>query len=387
MSSSVRSRTPLSRRKRLWFNVVLVLIPLLVCLAIYAGSVFWRCSNFLRRHQRWEGTVYQSDPTFGYLPRPGAEAVQTLREGDRIPVRIDSDRFRIPESVAPAMDDTNGSILFLGCSFTHGYGVRAEQTFAQLAADALHAKCLNGGVSGWGLAPMVLRARRDIPLFRPQYVVVEHANWLIDRSQALYAPSDFGVVSAPYFYRDAERTQIHPPVFVPVIYDLLQRHRGGSSLFGFVWNVGLRTCVHDDLCMAGTSLYRGAGWLPRPTTSRQEILTSELEELERLCKEHGSRLFIVCLRRSFDDAPLDELNPGRYSIIDPFEALAAALPERSQTAWAKRYYHWRGNPSVLVDMHPSEQAHAIIGKVIAREIRKAEKLTAEPKRQGPKPAK
>jgi hypothetical protein len=190
------------------------------------------------------------------------------------------------------------------------------------------------------------------------------------------------VVPTPYFYRDGAQIRIHSPVFMPVIYDLLERNPVRSGLLSFVWNVGLRTCVHDDLCVAGTTLRRGGGWLPPLEKSRSEILTQELAELQQLCEEHGSQLFIVCLRRGFDDAPLDELDSKQYSIIDPFEALAAALPKRSQEAWGKRYYHWRGDPAVLVDMHPSEHAHKIIGEVIAEKIRDTEGVSAKVTTQG-----
>ena len=55
-----------------------------------------------------------------------------LQHGESIPVRFDTNGFRVPVSDA---DRTTGAkrpmLLFLGCSFTHGYGVYAQNTFAE----------------------------------------------------------------------------------------------------------------------------------------------------------------------------------------------------------------------------------------------------------------
>lgn len=369
MPLKVSVQRPLSARKRRWFNIALVAIPVAGCLLIYLATIVWRCSAFLQRHQRWAGTVYKSDAQCGYVPMPDALAFHTLREGDRIPVRIDAEGFRVPVN-APAVQPATGGILFLGCSFTHGYGVPAEETFAQIAADRLQVPCRNAGVSGWGLAPMVLRARRDIPRIRPQYTVVQYSNWLITRSQEYYAPSDFGLVPTPFFALQSGRMDIYPPVFKSVIPELMQ-HSDRSSLLSFVMRIGLRSCPHDDVYSVLTSMRQGLGQLPSPAVERQAILDYALEEIRQLCQLHGSRLFVVSIRRSFDDQPQDRLDREAYSVIETFEPLATRLPERSTEAWGQRYYHWRGNPPRLVDMHPSQQAHAVIGRVIADSILRA----------------
>lgn len=369
MQQPARIKLPLTRRKKVYFAIALAGLVIAVLTLIYISTIIWRCSEYLRRHARWVGSVYQSDPDFGYVPHPNASAFHVLREGERIPVHFDADGFRVPPPGKSQPVKSDASILFLGCSFTHGYGVPAEQTFAQLAANELSAKCLNGGVSGWGLSQMLLRARRDIPRFRPQYVVVQYSNWLPSRSQQYYSPSDFGTVPSPYFHELSGQTKVHRPIFRPIIQDLLRAHPESRTLLPFSWNVGLPLFLHDDRLVAWTTLTRQFGLIPQPLANRQEILRYTLDEIRQLCVDHGGRMVIVKLRNRFDDTPLDKLDSTVDTIIDTFEPLASALPERTPEAWGKNYYHWRGNPPRLVDMHPSPQAHAIISRAIAHVIR------------------
>lgn len=359
----------LSRRKKVKFTLIVATALVLLCLCIYVSSVLWRCSSYLKRHSRWVGSVYRSDPEYGYFPRAGAYALHVLRGNDRIPVQLDADGFRIPATPRTGQLPSEGSILFLGCSFTHGYGVPAEHTFAQRVADKLGARCLNGGVSGWGYSQMVLRARHDIARFRPKIVVVQYSNWLVSRSQSCYGPSDFGAVPTPFVFKKEGAPAIHAPVFRAAIHDLMQRRTEQNGLLWFSWQVGLPLLIHDDFFVPYTSVRQQLGLLPVPLASRSETLDFALEEIRQVCATHGSRMIVVMLRNSFDDAPQDALDAAKYSIVDTFEPLAAALPERTATAWAHRYYHWRGIPPRLVDMHPGPDAHAEIARAIIRYLK------------------
>ena len=94
------------------------------------------------------------------------------------PVRFDKRGFRIPATGQEPADRTGSRLLYLGDSFTHGYGVTAEETFAYRTAKQLGASVMNAGVAGWGLAQMVMRARQTIPSIKPDKVIVQYSTWL-----------------------------------------------------------------------------------------------------------------------------------------------------------------------------------------------------------------
>ena len=147
-------------RKVLFVLAILALNVLVVGL-FYLGTVAWRSAMQVDHHRRWVGQAYRVDDRYGIFPLTGQEAFHALEHGEQVPVAFDESGFRVPvEAEGPPVHAPR--ILFLGGSFTHGYGVPAEETFAARTAQALGARALNAGGSGWGLSQMVLRAREEI---------------------------------------------------------------------------------------------------------------------------------------------------------------------------------------------------------------------------------
>lgn len=90
-------------------------------------------------------------------------------------VSINSQGFRGPEY---DLSDTNAlRVLLLGDSFTFGYGVNQEETFAGLLEKKLNAAGIrsfvfNAGVTGWGTAQQFLYAQDHFELLKPDIIVV-----------------------------------------------------------------------------------------------------------------------------------------------------------------------------------------------------------------------
>jgi lysophospholipase L1-like esterase len=76
-------------------------------------------------------------------------------QGQGVSYTFDADGFR--SSGVPAPPANAPTVLFIGDSFTQGFGVSDDQTFPaatcrQLAARGIGARCLNAGVTGFGTA-------------------------------------------------------------------------------------------------------------------------------------------------------------------------------------------------------------------------------------------
>src|SRR5262249_3775754 len=87
-----------------------------------------------------------------------------VRDGNGVRYAFDADGFR--SSATPPVPAGNPSILFIGDSFTQGFGVTETETFAaatcdQLARQRVAVRCLNAGVSGFGTAHE-LRLMREL---------------------------------------------------------------------------------------------------------------------------------------------------------------------------------------------------------------------------------
>lgn len=64
-------------------------------------------------------------------------------------------------------------VVFFGDSITQGYGVRPEESFPSLVAQALDVPFVNAGVPGDTMAAGLARIERDVLAHRPRLAVVE----------------------------------------------------------------------------------------------------------------------------------------------------------------------------------------------------------------------
>ncbi|HXK25481.1 MAG TPA: SGNH/GDSL hydrolase family protein [Myxococcota bacterium] len=105
------------------------------------------------------------DLTLGYAPTPGAHV--TLAGA---PVAIDARGLRENGNDAPPPDQP--SILAVGDSFTFGDEVDDRSTWPSVLERRLGQRVWNGGVFGYGLDQMTLRAEQLAPVLAPSVLVV-----------------------------------------------------------------------------------------------------------------------------------------------------------------------------------------------------------------------
>lgn len=133
-------------------------------------------------------TVYDAD--YGKRLRP---SFSTVRIAPEFTMRLTTNSlgFRGPEPDAPP----RGVVLFLGDSFTMGYGVDDGQEFPALVRERLRAApggpipVINAGTGDTGNGRWVKFLRREAPSFEPRLVVLQvHANDFADNlNERLFA--------------------------------------------------------------------------------------------------------------------------------------------------------------------------------------------------------
>ena len=361
-NDAIRDRRPV-------FLAFLVFLNIFIGAALYFTTVVWRSAIVHGERVRWIGTVYHADPHYGYYPTSNALAYQSLERGKSIPVQFDKSGFRIPHTGPKLADRTGLRLLFLGDSFTHGYGVTAEESFAYRTAQQLGASLMNAGVSGWGLAQMVMRARQIIPSMKPDKVVVQYSTWLPARSMKIYIPRTFGNTATPYFYESGNGLEVHPPAFRSVNLRISRFDGPRDSLLSFVWNVGILLFPHDDYVATRTLIDRVLGVIPPPVASQQEVVEYAYREIKRLCDENSSEMIILVLPNAIDDVPTDPLESLSAEVVDVREPLAKQLAEPSPRAWNLEYKFW--SDGEIIDQHPNAEMHARIAEILQDAMRPA----------------
>jgi hypothetical protein len=377
MTAPATGKRALSTKKKLFFSALIVVVPLAL---IWAGVITVRAAklyDYVKSRQRgWAGNVHDADPRLGFAPVKGARGAHLFPTGEPIAMRFDAGGFRVPVESGDHRARPLG--LALGCSFTYGDACRAEDTWPYLVEKGHGGTVVNAGVCGYGLAQMVLRAEELVPQLSPEFVLVQCSAWLVDRAMTTKAPSMFGDLPNPYFCGQGDALAIAPPVFLGKICELDERvaefrdtPRGFGDQAAFLFQIVLPLSLHDDLRSFGARIRTLVGALPAPATDRLAVWRAGYGRIAAACTKQGARCLLVIIRTPPSAEELAALRaiPG-VEIVDAEGAVRRELPEAERgegsEGYRRAFFHWRGEPPVLVDTHPNARAHALMAGEILR---------------------
>lgn len=366
-----------STKKKILFYTVMLLLPFSVITLAYISYTGYKSSQFYRNLKTnqpgWAGKVYVADAQFGYVPVPNSEGSRVTPMGPNVPVRWDEDGFRVPLELDEASDQ-RPLILSLGCSFTFGELNYARDTFPYLIGRSLKGTSKNAAVGGYGLSQMLLLAEELVPIHKPDYLLVQYSPWLVNRAQYPFAPSNWGITPTPFFYEKDRSFALSPPVFLSKIQELpVDRYRDSPTnwldAFSFYWNVGLPLIVHDDFNMLKFRAYSIAGAIPRPTSSRRDLIKHVYERINNVANEFDARVIIVVLGNNENPVPVDQqLFPPDALLVYAHDTLLERLPNPNRENYLDAYaYRW-GSPPTNVDRHPNKAAHKLIAEAVVSAI-------------------
>ena len=382
-NESIRA-TSISIKKRIIFlGIYFVLLTILS----YIGWLAYRTTqlyNYVKESpQAWKGRVYQYDPDFGLVLIPGGEGAEVFRIGPEIPMKADINGFRVPvNDPALTLPLKRPVVMALGCSFTYGQGVLAEETFPYLVGRELNGTTINAAVCAHGLSQMLIIARRLIPKYKPDYVLVQYSPWLARRSLKYFFPLVYRNVPTPFFTNTKDNSiTIHPPVFKteyfdwPVV-DYYWTKAGISDFASFLINIGFPFFIYDDFNMLGFHLKKLAGVIPEPARNSQEDIERIVYgEIEEICRNNGAKMLLITWGAGSSEKEPSylylgaiELNLRETVIVNAYSVLYNNLQDRYPGNYLSVYGNYRGSPPVLVDTHPNSYAHAIIASEIVRTI-------------------
>jgi hypothetical protein len=365
--------------RRVWlFGALAVSLPVLLAGMLYMASVIYRTVpvyRAIKTSQRgWIGQVFKADPELGFTSVPDSRGSETAPYSPPLQMRFDGRGLRVPVRDDLVQRGTRPLLLFLGCSFTYGDLTPAEETFAYLTGKAMGGTALNAGVGSFGLSQMLLVGSRLIPEYKPDYVVIQYADWLIDRAVNPFSPTYFGKAPSPYFFERNGNLELQRPVFDSILFDLpidefQQSQRGAGDFLSFLARVGFPLFLHDDASMVGYQLRRLAGGIPVPTSDRRLVVESVYRRLVEVARQNGAIPVIVVLGRAEKRVPVPtDLFPKGVLVVDAHEEQLRRLAKQDRESYAKHYFHWRGEPPVIIDSHPNPEAHRVISEAIIKGI-------------------
>lgn len=335
---------------------------------------------------RYHGNFFRFDPVMGYVLFENGRGNSLIPEGAPIPFYHDDEGLRVAEGVQHGFQGRkHPRIMFLGDSFTYGLLVAAEDAFPFRVAAELNGESINAGVPGYGLAQMTLAARRIIPKYKPDYVVVQYSDWLPIRAMSEFATHREGQVMAPYVFEDGSALSIAPVPFNPpenFIRELEKHKNLKISLWNrisFIGKCAFPFFLKRDSGLALHRIRQQAGLSPRPLKDPVEITRFGYAEIDKIARRNGAQLIILALGTA---EPLDvpgHLFPAGVPGVNGWRAMIERLDRQVSDEYMAQYYQSRGSPPRVVDSHPNERAHEVIAGVVAERIRRLERQKHEEK--------
>lgn len=355
-------------------NLLIALVSLCLAAAFAVSAASLPMYLFLKGRARgWDGRIFRVDPELGYSPMPGRCGSRIMPYRTPIPACFDKNGFRAAAKKAPP-PSSGPRILALGCSFTFGEGCAAEDAYPSQLQTLVGGEAFNAGVPGYGLAQMLLLARRLIPELKPSHVLVQYSPWLPERASTPFAPAHYGKVPIPYFTRLAasKTLSLHPPpfptrAFGPSVSGYRWSRIGPADYLRFALDVGIPLVSYDILQTLRFRLKLVAGLEPAPERDRLAIMDSAYGEIASLCRRHGCAMTVVALGPPAPEDLARLTDILKLDVLNPWQSMLAASGG-SRPAFERAFHHWGGTPPRCIDTHPNREAHRLIAEHIASSV-------------------
>ncbi|MDD5528936.1 MAG: hypothetical protein PHX21_02780 [bacterium] len=378
-------KNTLNRKKSLavWGIIVIIFF-----MFINTSLLILSKANKLYRYAKnppcgWEGKIWQSDEILGFKSVPNATGLETFSLGGDIPIRFDKNGFRVPVSYDSTAEMKRPLLLFLGCSFTFGAVCLAEESFPYLVSESTKGYSINTGLCGGGLTQMLLLSKDLIPLYKPDFVIVQYSQWLTQRATSLGAPTYFSKIPTPYISKTKDgKNVISPRAFNSKTFEVnvdkfKKTKKGLKDYTCFLFEIGIPLYSYNGYYIITTILKKICGIVPSPNKDYKDVEQFVFSNIYEICKKNNSKMIILNLGDI-------QYSQNSHNLISPDSDIIFAEADslllcrlKSPDDYDKEYKHWyfNGKDSILKDPHPNQKAHKIIAETIIGSIKG--KFTAE----------
>lgn len=362
----------LSPQKKRLFALI---VALFFTLVLYALSVLQR-SHKLYKHLQddipsWEGRLMSADAALGFKPIAKSHGYEILSQYDKVAVHFDEHgcRSQAPDKRPSTPDEA--SVLALGCSYTFAAHCELEDSYVYRVASVLRARPYNAGVCGYGLAHVLIRARRLIPKLKPKIVLVQYSPWLTHRSLINFAPTQRTLIPTPYFTKTDNGLQLAAPLYqAPVFkFDLSPRLNQKRTQLSFHCFTGCPLILQEDITKLYGSLKIVTGLAPEICNSHALVNKAAYSEILELCKSVKARMVVVILGNGKAFESPQEIKDLGVLVVNTPDTLHAYLSQQQSKNYSQHFHIQGGKPRRVLDPHPNAKAHALIAEAILKGLK------------------
>ena len=359
--------------------IAFVLLPLLVSLHISHRLIeldkFYFYSKISPKAN--SGTLWEFDNKLGHRAIANSKGsydfyVKDLKKLE-IPVFFDSFGYRTVPDLLKINSDA--SDLYLGCSFTFGDYVNAEETYPYLTSKSLNHNYINAGASAYGFAQMYQKAFELIPQKKFTYVFIQLSPWLADRAMEINGPTYSGYRPFPYFSDSQSGFKLNYPAYKTSMYDGIKHNWRGSKFsyfekLHFSISDGFRTEILDYYSYVFATIKSKLGLIPQPTSNKKQLERYFYDQIITLSKDNSAIPVILKLGyESKDSNDLISYISDRALVIDLDDDLNKLSNNRRDLF--KKYFelhYMQGQDQIWFDGHPNSMAHHLFSTKILNSI-------------------
>lgn len=351
-SKSVAPRHGVESARRTWIaNLLLCAASLLLGLGLLEMAVRivdgeYGLKNFLAEQQTLFTSAYPSqyDQYLGWIPREGFAGRQNVWRTE-VTIGRDGIRSNGPDVLKPAPGA--GPVLAVGDSYTFGDEVADHETWPAVLEKLLGRRVINGGVFGYGLDQIYLRAEQLIGRYKPDTLIFSFIPDDISRCEL----SERTAVHKPFFAIDGDRLVLqNSPVPRPS-----QRRTVGH----FRHLSGYSYLVHKLMMRSFPGYWlAGLNWLKdtRAHSDGEEVAYRLFGKLAELARNHQVKVYVlvqypgpkprpVNLRKA--ERLLARLGEAGLQVIDLWPELVQyrdAAPDQYREFFGQKHHmSFRGN--------------------------------------------
>jgi hypothetical protein len=328
--------------------------------------------------ERTSGNLWKADDFLAHKGIANSVGYYEYFIGDsisgRIYTRFDSLGYRTVNTNSLIISDTLN--LFLGCSFTFGDFIKAEEGYPYQTSKLLNNNFINGGASAYGLGQMIQLVDSLTPKFRFKYVFIQLSPWLADRAMELNGPTYYDYRPFPYFSETKNGFTLNYPLYRAHRFskskDWRKSERSYYEKIQFMLTDGFNVQIIDYLSDKFSRLKIKMGVIPRPTIKKLELEKYFYDYVINKVNNEGA--IPIILKLNYPDNNCSELLTylkNKATIID----LDVALDFNSQLNRVNAtelygIYHLHNGKKIYYDTHPNPYANEIISKYIFANLKK-----------------
>jgi hypothetical protein len=365
--------------------IIFIISPLLISM-IFADRLqeidkyYFFSKNFsIRDNKLWE-----ADNLLGWKGIPNTHGSYDHKFGDNIkfsiPVIFDSISCRaVPDSLKLKSDTLD---LYLGCSFTIGASILAQNSYPYLTSKLLNHNYINAAIGGYGLGQMVQQVRSLTKQYKIKYVFIQLSPWLAGRAMNLLGPAYHAYRPCPYFSDLRDSFKLNLPAFTSLWYTFRNWRNTKPSYYErmqFILSDGINMEILDYFSYQFALLKTKIGIIPKPTKRKNELEKYVYDYMIDVCKKNNSIPILVKIGynhpffpQSYDNSKiLMDYFKRKAKIIDLDLALQQKVDVESKSFKDLFYLGYTNHNRIIrYDAHPNEYANKLFSDRIYYKLKK-----------------